>query len=66
MELFSNWRAKALNLRRAFGTGVPKQLKVSKEKEDIMLWQRFPELERWDESSLPHFQFRSFSKDFEL
>ena len=38
MVLFSNCRAKARNLRRALGTGVPKQLKVSKEKEDIIGW----------------------------
>ena len=57
MLLFSNWRAKARNLRRALGTGVPKQLKVSKEKEDVILWLHVSSWLNARPCSLPHLRY---------
>ena len=57
MVLFSNWRAKARNLRRALGTGVPKQLKVSKEKEDVIGWLRVSIWLNARSCSLPHLRY---------
>ena len=57
MVLFSNWRAKARNLRRALGTGVPKQLKVSKEKEDVIGWLRGSIGLNARSCSLPHLRY---------
>jgi hypothetical protein len=61
MVLFSNWRAKACSLRRALGTGVPKQLKVSKEKEDVIGWLRVLIWLNALSSSLPHLRVAWFA-----